>query len=271
VRIVSKTETLRTVQKLAHRRQNEELVAAHSASASEASSPGASSPKMKTPTGDSTAVATPTQNTAIPVLVQLDSEDSATGQDGVLDHTTGEATGSGAELGQRPARGNSDKKGSGVQTISLTNAGPSEVSLSSPTESRQRSDDKKSSHDEGTGTGRDGGAGGDGKPEVEEGQYLKSKLWWLGLSLIAVGEGGNFLSYGFAPASVVAPLGTVVGPPSLVLSKWTTADSEIGPHSQLHLRARHPQRALPRQRALRHGSRHSRCCGSRLVVQSFKP
>ena len=51
---------------------------------------------------------------------------------------------------------------------------------------------------------------GDDKPQVEEGMYLKSRLWWLGLSLIAVGEGGNFLSYGFAPASVVAPLGTVV-------------------------------------------------------------
>lgn len=46
--------------------------------------------------------------------------------------------------------------------------------------------------------------------KVEEGMYLKSKLWWLGMVLIAVGEGGNFLSYGFAPASVVAPLGTVV-------------------------------------------------------------
>lgn len=48
------------------------------------------------------------------------------------------------------------------------------------------------------------------KGEVEEGAYLKSKLWWLGMILIAIGEGGNFLSYGFAPASVVAPLGTVV-------------------------------------------------------------
>lgn len=48
--------------------------------------------------------------------------------------------------------------------------------------------------------------------KVEEGMYLKSKLWWLGMVLIAVGEGGNFLSYGFAPASVVAPLGTVVCP-----------------------------------------------------------
>lgn len=39
--------------------------------------------------------------------------------------------------------------------------------------------------------------------------YLKSKLWWFGLLLMAIGESGNFLSYGFAPASVVAPLGTV--------------------------------------------------------------
>jgi hypothetical protein len=46
--------------------------------------------------------------------------------------------------------------------------------------------------------------GGDDK-EV----YLKSRLWWAGLALCAVGEAGNFLSYGFAPASVVAPLGTV--------------------------------------------------------------
>jgi hypothetical protein len=61
---------------------------------------------------------------------------------------------------------------------------------------------------------------------VKEGAYLKSRLWWFGLLLIATGEGGefrllqvkvsrlmrlgNFLSYGFAPASVVAPLGTVV-------------------------------------------------------------
>lgn len=45
---------------------------------------------------------------------------------------------------------------------------------------------------------------------VEEGAYLKSKLWWIGLLMITIGEGGNFLSYAFAPASVVAPLGTVV-------------------------------------------------------------
>ncbi|KLO18072.1 DUF803-domain-containing protein [Schizopora paradoxa] len=39
-------------------------------------------------------------------------------------------------------------------------------------------------------------------------EYLKSKLWWLGFSLMNVGELGNFISYAFAPASVVAPLGT---------------------------------------------------------------
>ncbi|WVQ84801.1 hypothetical protein IAT38_006958 [Cryptococcus sp. DSM 104549] len=55
----------------------------------------------------------------------------------------------------------------------------------------------------------DNGVGEEGGGEVEEGMYLRSKLWWLGMALIAVGEGGNFLSYGFAPASVVAPLGTV--------------------------------------------------------------
>ncbi|KAJ7781404.1 DUF803-domain-containing protein [Mycena metata] len=55
------------------------------------------------------------------------------------------------------------------------------------------------------------------KPEDEplefqdgnESDYLKSKLWWLGFALMNVGELGNFISYAWAPASVVAPLGTV--------------------------------------------------------------
>lgn len=51
---------------------------------------------------------------------------------------------------------------------------------------------------------------------VEEGAYLRSKLWWIGLLMISIGEGGNFLSYAFAPASVVAPLGTVVSNPNLL-------------------------------------------------------
>ncbi|KAG2013409.1 DUF803 domain membrane protein [Coprinopsis cinerea AmutBmut pab1-1] len=44
--------------------------------------------------------------------------------------------------------------------------------------------------------------------ESNEGDYLKSKLWWLGFLLMNIGEVGNFISYAFAPASVVAPLGT---------------------------------------------------------------
>lgn len=39
--------------------------------------------------------------------------------------------------------------------------------------------------------------------------YLRSKLWWTGLALMGLGESGNFLSYGMAPASLVAPLGAV--------------------------------------------------------------
>lgn len=37
--------------------------------------------------------------------------------------------------------------------------------------------------------------------------YLSSELWWLGALIMTIGETGNFLAYGFAPASVVSPLG----------------------------------------------------------------
>jgi hypothetical protein len=39
--------------------------------------------------------------------------------------------------------------------------------------------------------------------------YLRDPYWWLGQVLITVGEMGNFLAYGFAPASIVSPLGVV--------------------------------------------------------------
>ncbi|KAK6342093.1 hypothetical protein TWF730_001572 [Orbilia blumenaviensis] len=39
--------------------------------------------------------------------------------------------------------------------------------------------------------------------------YLKSKWWWTGIILMTIGECGNFLAYGFAPASIVSPLGVV--------------------------------------------------------------
>lgn len=39
------------------------------------------------------------------------------------------------------------------------------------------------------------------------GSYLRSGTWWIGIVLMVFGEIGNFVAYGFAPASVVAPLG----------------------------------------------------------------
>lgn len=39
--------------------------------------------------------------------------------------------------------------------------------------------------------------------------YLRSPYWWAGIVLMTIGEAGNFLAYGFAPASIVSPLGVV--------------------------------------------------------------
>mmetsp|Transcript_53033 Transcript_53033/g.115180 ORF Transcript_53033/g.115180 Transcript_53033/m.115180 type:complete len:364 (-) Transcript_53033:30-1121(-) len=39
--------------------------------------------------------------------------------------------------------------------------------------------------------------------------YLSSSLWWLGLFLMLLGEIGNFTAFGFAPTSLISPLGAV--------------------------------------------------------------
>jgi len=39
--------------------------------------------------------------------------------------------------------------------------------------------------------------------------YVRLKLWWMGVFLMALGELGNFMAYGYASATVVAPLGCV--------------------------------------------------------------
>ncbi|KAM5444595.1 hypothetical protein MferCBS31731_000048 [Microsporum ferrugineum] len=44
---------------------------------------------------------------------------------------------------------------------------------------------------------------------VDRKSYLRSSYWWAGIILMTVGEAGNFLAYGFAPASIVSPLGVV--------------------------------------------------------------
>ncbi|KAH9491712.1 NIPA-like protein 2, partial [Bulinus truncatus] len=48
--------------------------------------------------------------------------------------------------------------------------------------------------------------------------YIKEPLWWLGLALMGFGELFNFTAYGFAPASVVAPLGTTTVVANLFLA-----------------------------------------------------
>uniref|UniRef100_A0A8C2PFT0 NIPA like domain containing 2 n=1 Tax=Capra hircus TaxID=9925 RepID=A0A8C2PFT0_CAPHI len=37
--------------------------------------------------------------------------------------------------------------------------------------------------------------------------YFRSVLWWSGIVLMALGETGNFAAYGFAPITLIAPLG----------------------------------------------------------------
>ncbi|KAJ5921302.1 hypothetical protein N7466_009628 [Penicillium verhagenii] len=49
------------------------------------------------------------------------------------------------------------------------------------------------------------------RPDDMEGRksYLRSPYWWAGIILMVLGETGNFMAYGFAPASIVSPLGVV--------------------------------------------------------------
>lgn len=49
----------------------------------------------------------------------------------------------------------------------------------------------------------------DDDDHFEKTTYLNSPYWWAGITLMTIGEAGNFLAYGFAPASIVSPLGVV--------------------------------------------------------------
>lgn len=97
---------------------------------------------------------------------------------------------------------------------------------------------------------------GDSKP------YYRSVLWWSGVVLMGVGELGNFAAYGFAPASLIAPLGCVSVIASAVISvaflKETLRASDIiggalavmgtyllvtfAPHASTHITAHLVQR-----------------------------
>lgn len=48
--------------------------------------------------------------------------------------------------------------------------------------------------------------------------YLRSKAWWAGMTLMILGECGNFLAYGYAQASIIAPLGTVALVSNVILA-----------------------------------------------------
>ncbi|KAL5003206.1 magnesium transporter NIPA-domain-containing protein [Aspergillus recurvatus] len=48
-----------------------------------------------------------------------------------------------------------------------------------------------------------------GSPQRRRKSYLRSPYWWAGIILMTLGETGNFMAYGFAPASIVSPLGVV--------------------------------------------------------------
>ncbi len=39
--------------------------------------------------------------------------------------------------------------------------------------------------------------------------YLYEIQWWVGLATMGIGEACNFAAYGFAPASIVTPLGAL--------------------------------------------------------------
>uniref|UniRef100_A0A3Q2PWS4 NIPA like domain containing 2 n=1 Tax=Fundulus heteroclitus TaxID=8078 RepID=A0A3Q2PWS4_FUNHE len=61
--------------------------------------------------------------------------------------------------------------------------------------------------------------------------YYTSRMWWSGVVLMGIGELGNFAAYGFAPASLIAPLGCVSVIASAVISvfflKETVRASDI--------------------------------------------
>ncbi|VEL12661.1 unnamed protein product [Protopolystoma xenopodis] len=48
--------------------------------------------------------------------------------------------------------------------------------------------------------------------------YLRNWVWWMGLILMGLGEGANFIGYAFAPATLVTPLGGLSVLVSAVLS-----------------------------------------------------
>jgi magnesium transporter len=57
--------------------------------------------------------------------------------------------------------------------------------------------------------------------------YLKTPLWWAGISTLVIGEVANFAAYAFAPAILVTPLGALSVLIGAVLGAYFL-DEELG-------------------------------------------
>ncbi|KAK0668645.1 magnesium transporter NIPA-domain-containing protein [Cercophora samala] len=94
--------------------------------------------------------------------------------------------------------------GYGAAETSHSNGGLSEISE----ETRDSTETDPLTHSFRSDDSRWSGSSDNDESKVPS-TYLKDPYWWLGQVLITVGEMGNFLAYGFAPASIVSPLGVV--------------------------------------------------------------
>lgn len=91
---------------------------------------------------------------------------------------------------------------SGKTEVNATSHRSTDTSKNDNDGSDNNSDNDKNSDN-------DSRSSNDTSEEPNEKNYLRSPYWWLGIVLMTIGEGGNFLAYGFAPASIVSPLGVV--------------------------------------------------------------
>ena len=60
----------------------------------------------------------------------------------------------------------------------------------------------------------------DEEGNIKSQSYLSSPIWWAGITMMTLGETGNFLAYGFAPASIVSPLGVVALVSNCLIAPW---------------------------------------------------
>ena len=102
------------------------------------------------------------------------------------------------------------RKSNGKLSYGATQDGNGKGPRASEQEQSQDDRDSSSDHMQGSFQSDDTIRPGE-KNEDDEGKkpYIKSKIWWAGIIMMTVGEAGNFLAYGFAPASIVSPLGVV--------------------------------------------------------------